>query len=391
MKIDLFYFIFRHQCNFCDSTTKFKTSLSLHQKICHPEKSTKFVEDPQEIKTEAFSCIYCNCLALYMHDLKTHWAVNHNNLKFKIKRKTVRNDLEYQCFVCKLSGNVFTLEEHFIVNHPDKSVMLIPSIVTKYKCSECKLVFNSTDILNKHFLLNHPNKVFSFQVVGSQKPFPTPCLESRVTSYKCFTCHFVSPEYRDMVKHVQRHFTTYLCPLCNIFCPTVQGIRSHMNSNHPGADTRPHILNGSRVDVENAKRNICVVCSDGKRRKITEEEIERGEREDDPRETETVSSHEVVKTKSPVTSPVRETARKSTGSPKKSPPNTGKTTSPSKLKVGLRRNAQKKKKKLTLRDLVVEVHSRRKRVKFPALVLERMMDLNARVCMQAVSSDGQKI
>lgn len=157
-----------------------------------------------------------------------------------------------------------------------------------------------------------------------------------------------------------------------------------MNTNHPGADTKPLIFNGSEEDLEKAKRNIVVICENGKKRKITEEEIDRGELEDDaPQETPKLSSPDEVKSRSLVRSPLKETARKSTGSPKKS--------SPPKLKVGLRKNSPKKKKKFTLSDFNVEVHSRGKKIKFRASRLENILDLNAQIRLKAVDSDEESI
>lgn len=281
--------------------------------------------------SDGFICMYCNCLALKRDNLKNHWSSTHkgSNLSFKYRKVSVQSDLEYQCFWCGEHKDIHSLEDHCKKHHPNQRFLVVTVTVSKYKCSECSLVLNSVDILKRHFSMEHSTKPFSYIVVTTPKHInspnraPTSVIDSSTIQekntklYKCSTCTYTSNTYLSLVKHLKKHFVTYLCSECEAVFKSALAVRSHMRSFHPGSSSKSVVLKGSIYDIENAKKCIVIISGTGKRRIITDQEIAEGEKEYFLKlNTEMYTYDELLEDTNISLPKLKETARKSTGSTK---------------------------------------------------------------------------
>lgn len=310
-------------------TAKFKSSLSGHSKKMHPNLPVQIVPLPRTSSSEiidAFCCTYCNCIALNQYNLKVHWTKTHrgNNLCFTSTKVRVHSDLEYQCFWCQDSSDIRSLKEHCKKHHSNERFMVAAVTVSKFKCSECSLVFNSADILRRHFSMDHPTKPYCYIVVSSPKyvnspnkvshnvPSTSTTQTQRTGTYKCSKCYYTCSSYQSVVRHLRKHFIFYLCCECEGLYHTALQYKKHMQSKHPGSSSKPVILNESESDFEKAKRDIIISVS-GKRRKITDQEIADGEKEYFLKmNTEMYSYDEPLEDMDMDLPRLKETARKST-------------------------------------------------------------------------------
>lgn len=372
--------------------------MKTHSRKIHPTLPLGIVQLPEHStanKIEAFNCMYCSCTALSLNSLSKHWSDAHkaSNLTFMYRKANFPVDAEYECFWCRKRKDIRSLSEHCMSDHNSRYVLVRASSLTKlkYKCSECSLVFNSVDILRRHFAMDHPAKQFSYVTVDKPGAITSGSVQTtnsnqsrQIPMYKCFNCHFVSPMYWVMVKHLHTHFVTYACVECDALFTTMYSIRKHITTTHPGSTGRPTIIKGTERDIENAKTNIIVTGEFGIKRKITSEELIQAEKEDKMGE----QSLEMYSYDQPlaanVSLPMRGTARKSTSPVKKVSKQLEQPKSLLTKKENLKKSLRTVRRKKSLNKVFAVFSYDQKKVKLPADKMIKMLKFRDKVELEHV-------
>lgn len=351
----------------------------------HPSLPIEFVELAENTPVnniDAFNCSHCNCTALSLNSLNKHWNDTHKASKLPfIHRKTnFPVETDYECFWCRKRGDVRSLNEHCMSDHNSKYFLfrVVNSTKSKYKCSECCLIFNSVDILKRHFAMDHPAEQFTYVIVNKTEATASGSVHSysnqsrQIPSYKCFCCHFVSPMYWVMVKHLHTHFVTFACVECDALFTTMHGIRKHIMTTHPGSLLKPSIIKGTERDIENAKTHIIIIGEGGIKRKITNEELIRAEKEEKIGE----QSLEMYTYDDPLPAkvklPMKDTARKSTSHLKKVSKQLEQPKIPLTKKVSTTSRTVGSKE--SLNDVFAVLSCEERKVKLPAVKVMQMLN-----------------
>jgi len=356
----------RFMCEYCNKTAKYKNSIAMHTKKYHPGLRRKIKElNALNDKVEVLKCVHCNCAAMSLNYMKTHWTNVHkgNGVGFSFKKIKTDSKCGHKCFYCDKRCAISSLEDHCCQEHPEQ--LFFFSI--HYQCSECPLDFDGQDMLQVHMSAEHPPQCSSY--LEAQKPSTSTSCQietaDSVCAYKCFNCGYTNPSYRTVVLHIEEHFVTYVCPACDVVYHSAFSIRSHLNAKHGGRGVKKLVLKGSEKDINNGKRNLLIVLENGTERKITEDELARAEKAETT--SENAGQKSPCKTKFGVR---RETARKST-SPKKQ-------FQPAKIKPF------KHKKKIGKSNTFVNIRSNGKSINLPLDILQKMVDLDPKLKMEDV-------
>ncbi|CAH0394907.1 unnamed protein product [Bemisia tabaci] len=182
------------KCKICKTKFKKKSTLKKHlRKGCHPSTGVPNASPEAQGQTELYSCSFCDYVATYQSQIKTHLVI-HSDLR------------PFKCDLCTAAFKInYNLKKHTRECHTH-------SEERPFKCDECPNAFKNRSALNNHKASIH----------------------SDLRPFKCNFCDASFKLKAVLTSHQRVHFNLrpYPCDLCDYFARRKEHLNKHKRRIH---------------------------------------------------------------------------------------------------------------------------------------------------------------